>query len=366
MRIRLAKLREWLAGSGLDAILITQAENRRYLSGFSGSAGSLLISMDRAILATDFRYVEQSKQQAPELEVFRLEESLAKSFPVLVQELGASRVGFEDADLTYAAYQELRQAVPDAGATQTSPVSLEPTSSVVEQIRMLKDELEVGYTQKAAEIADAALAHATSLLKPGVTELAIAWEMEKFMRENGAESVSFDTIVVAGPRGALPHASPTDRAIREGEPIVIDFGARYHGYCSDCTRTLILGEPDETFVKVYNTVLRAQRAAMKAVRPGAPGVAVDGVARQVIADAGYGQFFGHGLGHGTGLAVHERPTLRKTSTDQLGESMLFTIEPGIYLPGWGGVRIEDLATIEQGELRILTKAGKTEEIGGKS
>lgn len=360
MRYRLAKLREWLAGSGVDAILVSQPENRRYLSGFTGSAGVLLVSMDAAIVATDFRYIEQARDEAPGFEVRRLEVSLAKSFPELVKELGVRSVGFEAADLTFAAYQELRQAVPP------EELALEPTNSVVEKVRAVKDEIEIGHILQAAEIADAAFAHATSLLRPGLTELQLAWEMEKFMREKGADGVSFETIAVAGPRSALPHARPTDRSIGEGEPIVIDFGARLRGYCSDCTRTLILGEPDETFVKVYNTVLLAQRAAMQAVRPGVPGAEVDGVARQIIADAGYGEFFGHGLGHGVGLAVHELPTLRKTSTDHLGESMVFTVEPGIYLPGWGGIRIEDLATIEQGKLRLLTKAAKTEEIGGKS
>lgn len=354
MSNRLAKLRSQLAGKGLDAIIISQDENRRYLSGFTGSAGFLLISPQRAILATDFRYVEQAQAQAPGFEVVQIQGGIAKWFPRLVSELDASKLGFEGRAIPFSTYKELTDALRDT----KNGISLVPTDGLVEPLRAVKDKDELKLIEEAAALADAALEEIIPRFRPGISEKELAWEIESFMRRNGSEPVPFELIVASGANSAMPHARPTDRIIRQGEPVVIDIGATVEGYTSDTTRTICPGNSESMFNKVYDIVLGAQLTALATLQPGMTGEQVDRLARTVIEQAGYKDNFGHGLGHGVGLATHEEPRLGTGSTDILAEGMVFTIEPGIYINGWGGVRIEDMAVLEDGKARLLTKSRK--------
>jgi len=348
--MRLTKLREALAGEGLDAILITQPENRRYLSGFTGSAGVLLISQDQAILATDFRYYEQVERQAPGFHLAKIKDKFESLLPELVHEVGAKRVGFESTHLTVDRYQEWQKIAED--------FELVPTKGLVEEIRTVKDEDELDKIRRAIALTDEAFAHIVSFIEPGMTEKEVAWEIEVFMRTHGAEKLAFDLIVGSGPNGAMPHATISERVIRAGEPIVMDMGAMVDGYNSDLTRTICLGQPDDRFREIYNIVLEAQQAAERDIRPGMTGKEADEIARQVIERAGYGDNYGHGLGHGVGLAVHEKPGVGRLSEDVLKPGMVFTVEPGIYLPGWGGVRIEDIVVMREDGVEVLTQASK--------
>ena len=360
MTSRLEKLRQKLAESQLDAMLISQDENRRYLSGFVGSAGYLLISQDKSLLATDSRYVEQAKGQAPDFEIIHTEGEPGKWFSKLILELGAKMLGFESNDLSFAAYRRLTEALSHPDFIGEERPQLIPTDGLAESLRAVKEEEELRLISQAIELTDAAFEHVSQRLQPGMTEKKIAWQLEKYIRENGGEKVSFELIVASGPNSALPHARPTERRLLEGEPIVIDMGAKVDGYCGDLTRTLCLGEPDETFKRVSDIVLGAQLTAIATLEVGMSGEQADRLARTVIEEAGYGEAFGHGLGHGLGLNVHEQPRLGRNSTDILAAGMVTTIEPGIYLPGWGGVRIEDVVVLEKGRAKVLSKASKKE------
>ena len=353
MSARLEKLRQKLMEEELDAILITQPENRRYLSGFTGSAGVLLISAEQAILATDFRYYEQVAREAPRFQLAKIEsgEKFVDLLPDLIAQVGARRVGFEAAHLPYAQYQEWAEVAEG--------FELVPTKEWVEDLRAVKDEGELEAIRRAVALADEAMAHILNVMEPGMTERAVAWEIEAYMRTHGADKAAFDIIVASGPKGAMPHARPGDAPLRAGEPIVMDIGARMDGYHSDLTRTVCLGEPDDRFREIYDIVLRAQLAAEEGIRAGMTGREADALARSVIEEAGYGEYFGHGLGHGVGLAVHEKPRLSKLSEEEvLQPGMVVTIEPGIYLPDWGGVRIEDMVVVGEDGVEVLTHASK--------
>jgi len=354
--MRLTRLRETLTIEGLDAILITQPENRRYLSGFTGSAGVLLISQDQAVLATDFRYYEQVEKQAPDFRLEKVTDKFETVLPELVHQMGAKRVGFESTHLTVDQHREWQKAAE--GAVSTSEFELVPTKELVERIRAIKDEGELSKIRKAIALADEALAHIAGFIEPGLTEKQVAWELEVFMRTHGAKKVAFDIIVGSGPNGAMPHATVSERAIRASEPIVIDMGAMVDGYNSDLTRTICAGRPDDKFKEIYNIVLEAQLTAERTIRPGIQGKQADAIARKVIEEAGYGENYGHGLGHGVGLAVHEKPGVGRLSEDVLQPGMVFTVEPGIYLPGWGGVRIEDIVVLKEDGVEVLTQASK--------
>ncbi|MFQ5886033.1 MAG: M24 family metallopeptidase, partial [Anaerolineae bacterium] len=232
------------------------------------------------------------------------------------------------------------------------------TSGLVEEIRTIKDLDEIEAIRKAVALADETYAYLCEYIKPGLTEQEVAWKAEVYMRQGGAEKVAFDFIIAGGPNGALPHATTTERAFREGEPIVIDMGARVEGYHSDLTRTIYLGEPEARFQEIYALVRRAQKSALEGMRAGMKGKEADGLARQVIEEAGYGEYFGHGLGHGVGLAVHEKPRATKTSEEELQPGMVLTVEPGIYISGWGGVRIEDIVVIREDGVEVLSRASK--------
>lgn len=352
---RLQKLRRKLAEKELDGIFISQSENRYYLSNFLGTAGYLLITGHDTVLATDFRYTEQAGIQSPEYRIFQITGSSLDWFVQLVAELKIKRLGFESGNITFAFHQKLSEALNKAGAK----LELIPVEAAVESIRELKEPEEIELITRAADIADKAMEHIREMIHVGITEKEVAWEIEKFMREKGSQSLPFEPIVASGPNAALPHHRPSGRHIGPGEPVVIDIGARVAGYCSDLTRTICLDKQDDAqFNQVYDTVLNAQLAAISMIHEGTSGIEADGTARGVIADAGFGRAFGHSLGHGVGLNEHEQPRLGPNSTDTLASGMVFTLEPGIYLTGWGGVRIEDLVVLENGRIRLLSNAQK--------
>jgi Xaa-Pro aminopeptidase len=348
--MRLAKLRQTLAENNLDAIVISQPENCRYLSSFTGTRGMLFLSPERAMLAVPFVYLEQARKQAPAFEVVRFQREFAEVWPDLVAEVNASRVAFESAHLTVAEHGKLAAGAED--------VELVPTEGIVEGLRAIKDGDELDIIRKTVALADAAFAHIVEFIEPGMTEQEVAWELEVYMRTHGAEKVAFDLIVGAGPNGALPHHEVSERVIGAGEPIVIDLGARVAGYHSDLTRTICLGQPDERFTEIYDLVLRAQLAAEAAIREGIVAGEADNAARKIIAEAGYGEQYGHGLGHGVGLAVHEDPFIRQGAEEVLEPGMIFTVEPGIYLPDWGGVRLEDMVLLQEDGVEVLSWASK--------
>jgi len=350
MSIRLDKLRQALKEQELDAILVTRPENQRYLSGFTGGEGALLITQERALLLIDFRYFEQVEEEAPDFELLKVEQKASLALKGSLKELEIKMLGFESTHLPYSVYQEWRRA--------TRGIRWRPTKEIVETIRMIKDQEEVAQIRKAVTIADMACDYIRQFIKKGMPEKQVAWELELHMRTRGAEGIAFGFIVGSGPNGAKPHAVPQDRKIRKGEPIVLDMGAKVDGYHSDLTRTLCLGKPGKKLRKIYDIVLRAQLAAEQQAKPGMTGQEVDAIAREVIAEAGYAEQFGHGLGHGVGLAVHESPGINSRGTIPLQPGMVFTVEPGIYLSGWGGVRIEDLVLMTEDGVKVLSKARK--------
>ena len=339
----------------LDGALISAAENRRYLSGFSGSAGYLFITKDKALLVTDSRYTEQATKQSPAFQV----KQVRGGWDWLVEELKASgvkKVGFESQDMTVSSYNNLIDAIK--GDSSLGGVSLVPAPGLAENQRLVKDQEELAMLQLAIDAADKAMDQVCPAITPGMTEKEVAWKMETAMRDAGADAISFDTIVAAGPNGAMAHHQPTDYLIKHGDPIVIDMGAKVGGYCSDLSRSIAVGEPDETFKKIYDIVLGAQLTAINTVKVGLTGEETDSLSRNVIAEAGYGDNFGHSLGHGVGLEIHENPRVGPRSSDILELNTVFTVEPGIYLTGWGGIRIEDIVILREDGAVPLSKAAK--------
>ncbi len=352
--MRLVRLRELMAQAGLDGMLVIQPENRRYLSGFTGSAGVLIITGEQQAIATDFRYYEQVQTECPAWDLIEAGYNFEdKMLDVLrAMKLAAKSLGFE------AGYVSVDQADRWMRALKGG-IKLVSTTHFVEDLRMSKDEGEVEAIRRAVALADEALGHIYEWLQPGMTEREVAWELERFMRTRGATAVSFELIVSSGPNGALPHLHPTGRVIQAGEPVVMDLGCVVDGYCSDVTRTVCLGEPkDSRYMELWNLVLKANETARAGVKAGITGVEGDKLGRDVIADAGYGNYFGHGLGHGVGLAIHEVPRFSFAYPDRVPAGAVMTVEPGIYLPGWGGVRIEDMVLVREGGVEVLTGAPK--------
>lgn len=332
----------------LDAFVITSPENRRYMSGFTGTSAMLVITLEKAYLLTDFRYIQQATAQAPEFQIVKVGAEMYSSLAELGQKAG--RVGFEEEYLTYADYAKLKEALPLA--------ELVPQSKMVTDLRSVKGPEELELIRQAVKIADDAFAHILKYIELGQKEEEISREIEFEMRRAGASGGSFDFIVASGVRSSMPHGVASTKKVQSGELLTMDFGAIYQGYCSDITRTICLGEPTEKQRDIYEIVLQAQRAGIEAIKPGIPGKAVDAVARKIIADAGYGDYFDHGLGHSVGLAIHESPRLSLREEQILEPGMVVTIEPGIYLPDWGGVRIEDMAVVTENGCEVLTQAPK--------
>jgi Xaa-Pro aminopeptidase len=341
---RLAKL---VAERKLDQLFVSDLTNVRYLTGFTGTNGACLIGGGELVFFTDFRYTERAKDEvSPEWERPKAERELV---PQIVGRM-SGKVGFEDAKLSVRQLARLEAAAGD-------DVELVPAGDLVEQLRAVKEPEELKRIQAAAELTDGVYTWALERGLAGHTERDVARACEARLRELGAEP-SFPPIVAAGENGALPHAEPGDREIGSGELVVFDMGALLDGYCSDCTRTFATGDPGDEAREVYELVQRAQAAALEAVRPNASGKEVDAVAREIIAEAGYGDRFGHGLGHGVGLEVHEGPRLATTSEDELREGNVVTVEPGVYLPGRFGVRIEDLVAVTAEGHRNLSSTPK--------
>ncbi len=357
---RLVQLRRLFPEYEIDSIIIGSPANRRYLSGFTGSAGWLIITGNYAFLAVDFRYVEQARHETSGFEICHVKDDFSLWFAKLFPEMQMARVGIESEHITHSFYQHLAQVLKQ----QDCKTQLVPIKNVVESLRIKKDRDELSHIKEACKIADQAIGYATITMNPGMTEKQVAWELESFIRQNGSGTLPFEIIVASGPNSALPHARPTERLIQPGEPITIDLGTRANGYCSDITRTFFIGKEDTNFNKIYNIVLAAQSTALSMIRPGVEASYIDSLARSIIDNAGYAELFGHGLGHGVGLETHESPRLGTRSTDILQEGMVFTVEPGIYIPGWGGIRIEDTVAIEGGNLVMLTNANKVARIKG--
>ena len=329
---KLAKLRQALVEHQIDALLITSGYNRRYITDFTGTAGVAIVSQERAIFITDFRYTEQASKEIKGFEIVQHTKTLIEEVSAQVEKMGVKNLGFEKDDMTYAMFESYQKAVKE---------ELVPVSGLIEKIRLIKTPQEINIIKAAADIADAAFEHIITYITAGKTELEVSNELEFFMRKQGASSSSFDIIVASGLRSALPHGVATDKIIEKGDFVTLDFGALYNGYVSDVTRTVAVGEPSEQLKEIYQIVLDSQMLSLEKIKPGMTGVEADAVARDYIKSKGYGEAFGHSLGHGIGLEVHEGPGLSFRSNIVLEEGMVITIEPGIYLPGVGGVRIED-------------------------
>ncbi len=350
---RLESLRIRLQEEGIDGILISTRENRRYLSGFTGSAGVLAIGLQEAFLVTDFRYWEQAAAESKDFEIFKQGPQLWASIGELLQKLNWKRIGFEGGNLTFDEYQNLKKII---AANST----LVPVTDLVEALRVVKDDIEIGLITKAAAITDLAWEKTVVRIIPGVIERDLALEFDYQLRLNGADGNAFPTIVASGKRAALPHAAPSNKGIKPGEFVLIDGGAVYQGYHADLTRTVVLGKADPEQHRIYQLVLKAQLEALNHLRAGLIGREVDSKARNVISQAGYSDNFGHGLGHSVGLNIHEHPRLSPTESNLIPKGAVVTVEPGIYLPQWGGVRIEDLVVVEEDGIRNLTGAPKEE------
>ncbi|MBO4562092.1 MAG: aminopeptidase P family protein [Clostridia bacterium] len=330
---RCEKLMKVLREAGLDGALITSGTNIRYFSNFTSDEAVLIVTENRRVLLTDFRYTIQAKEQCgTEIEVKETSRAIATDeIAAVLNEVGAKKCAFEDGYLTVRAFNSYKEL----------PVELVPMTPEIDRCRLVKNEYEIECMAKAQSIADEAFAELLTVIHAGMTEKEVANELDHLLRRHGAEENSFDTIVGSGPNGALCHALPGPRKLQEGDLVVIDFGAKYNGYCSDMTRTIAIGEPSDELKKIYDIVRRAQQAALDALRPNMSAQELDAIARDVITAEGYGPCFGHSLGHGFGLDIHEAPYASTRSKDTLVPGSTITVEPGIYVEGLGGVRIED-------------------------
>jgi Xaa-Pro aminopeptidase len=349
LKMKLGKLRATLEENGVDALLITNGHSIRYMTGFTGTAGVAIISKNDAMFITDFRYTEQAASQIKDYRIVQHKKTIIEEIATQVTDMGINSLGFEKNDVTYSDFELYKQAIQ---------ADLVPLSGLVEKIRLIKTDEEISIIKAACRIADEAYEYILTYIKPGMTELDVSNELEFFMRKKGATSSSFDIIVASGTRSALPHGVATDKVIENGDFVTLDFGALYNGYISDTTRTLAVGEPSDKLKEIYQVVLDSQLLALEKVKPGMTGKEADAIARDYIASKGYGEAFGHSLGHGIGLEVHEGPGLSFRSDIVLEPGMVITIEPGIYLPNIGGVRIEDDALVTENGLEKLTHSTK--------
>lgn len=342
------KIRKMLAEKELEGILIFNPENRQYVTGFTGSAGYVLISEKSQIFMTDFRYIEQAKEETDGFEIHEI--SRDKPVTDIIKGFNFKSLGIEDDYITYEQFLNFNEKLENT--------ELVPLKRALIQLRSIKSEEEVCKIEQAAKITDNAYDYILKKIQPGLREIDIALDLEHFMKTQGASKVSFDIIVASGHRSALPHGVASEKTLEKGDMVTIDFGCVYQGYCSDMTRSFILGRATEKQKEVYDTVLEAQKTALEAVKPGKTGKELDETARKIITDKGYGKYFGHGLGHGVGLEVHELPHVNHLGDKAMEAGMVITIEPGVYIPEFGGVRIEDLLAVTEEGYRVLSKTPK--------
>lgn len=342
---RVAKLRAKMQEQGLDGALITDPVNFRYFSGFTGDAGMLLVTPEAKLLFTDSRFWEQAKKEAPEFKLIQNSAygELNKYFRP------GGKLGFEEKTLSVESFDNLKSAVP---------AEFKPLSSQVNELRMIKDAGEISLLEKSIALNDRVFESVEPQIQPGAGEKAIRAEIHYGLEKGGAEGPSFPAIVGAAENGALPHHAPDSTKVQEGDLVVVDMGGNLDGYCSDLTRTVMVGEVPDKAKEIYRVVAEAQQKAIDVIAPGIKASEVDKAARDHIKKAGYGEYFGHSLGHGVGLEVHEGPAISSRSEQILEPGMVFTVEPGIYLPGFGGVRIEDVVTVTKDGCRVLSKAKK--------
>lgn len=351
----ISRLKKALQSRKLDALLVTQPDNRRYLSGFKASdmniaesSGALLIPRcGQPILMTDFRYQFEAKVEAIDFEVLIYKRGMLDLLKDVLSERNIKRLAFESHYFLHKTAGKLAEMTEKLGAESV------PTTGLVERLRLCKSSAEISKIRAAVLLNEQVFKEIFEELEPGMTERQVAIKIETLMREKGADGPSFETIVAAGSNGAKPHAVPGDRLLQGGEPIVVDMGLILDGYCSDMTRTVVLGESDAKTREIFRLVRKAQKAGIKAVRAGVTGAEVDMAARQIIEQAGFGAQFGHGLGHGVGLAVHEGPALSSRYKKKLRAGMVVTVEPGIYLPDWGGVRLENMVVVTEQGCEVL-------------
>ncbi|OFI07584.1 aminopeptidase YpdF [Clostridium acetireducens DSM 10703] len=346
---RIYKLRKLMSEKGIDGVLLQGDPNRNYLSGFTGDESFSVITNERAIFITDSRFTEQARQQAKDYEIVQYSGKFEDFLGDLTKNLNISKIGFEENIITYDNYIKYKNKLN---------CELVPMDGMVEKIRIVKDEEEINCIKKAAAIADKAFEHMLGYIKAGMTERQVGLELEFYMKKLGARDLSFPTIVASGVRSCLPHGQATDKVLKEGEFLTLDFGCIYNDYCSDMTRTIVIGEPSDKMKEIYNVVLEAEMKALKGFKPGVTGKSVDKIARDYIAEKGYGKYFGHGLGHGVGREIHENPRVSPMGDTILEKGMVVTDEPGIYIPDFGGVRIEDLILITECGCEVISKSPK--------
>ena len=349
---RLAEVRKTLASLERrpGVFVVTSPENRRYLTGFSGSNGTVVVTADKTIFVTDFRYLDQAALECPGWEIVRQGTVMADTVAEVITRLGEEKVGFERELATFGFYEDL--------STRLKGYEMVPVGPIVERVREVKEEGEIDLIRKAATVTDRALGEAIHLIRPGIQEADVALEIEYHMRKQGADAAAFPSIVASGQRSAMPHGRASDKLLAAGDFVTIDCGAAVNGYVSDLTRTFVISPISEEQRKVYDLVFEAQASSVAAVKAGRTGKEVDAVARDIITAAGHGGNFGHGLGHSLGLAVHEAPRLAPTNDRPLAAGNVVTVEPGVYVTGWGGVRIEDLVVVRGDGCEVLSKFPK--------
>lgn len=362
---RLETLRSALDTQPFDTLLVLIAENRHYISGYSAhdgqfdeTAGVLLVSRDKALLVTDSRFDLQASMEAPLFEVIRFQKDLFAELPDILVSMGTRHLGFESVRMSCLQHQQLSEEIEKRGLS----IELTPSRDLIENQRICKDPQEIETIRKALSLTESVFVDFIGTVTAGATEKALAWELEKRLRQAGADALSFPSIIAGGPNSALPHAVPTDRPVQPGEPILFDFGVRLNGYCSDITRMAYIGEPDDTYRRIYAAVLEAQQKAIQAIGPGESTKHVDAEAREHIAAKGHGDDFGHGLGHGVGLAIHEAPRLNTLKESRLAPGMVVTVEPGIYIADWGGIRLENMVVVTEAGVEVLNKTESAEMI----
>ncbi len=348
---RFEKLFEMLPDN-VESVLITSDVNRRYFTGMKSSAGTVLAFRNKAYLLIDFRYIEKARETVKTAEVLETKE-LYKEISALLRQEGVKNLAIEAMDVTVSRLNLMKKHLKCVEIIETDTLS-----NAINKLRSVKDDEEIGYIRKAQEIAESAFDNILSFIKEGVTEREIALELDRLMLEKGAEGISFDTIALAGENTSMPHGVPSDKRVKNGEFVLMDFGAVYNGYHSDMTRTVCVGEPDAEMIEIYNIVLTAQEKAIAAAKAGITGAELDAVARRHICDAGYGEYFGHSLGHGVGLEIHEQPNAAPRYDKNLEKGAVVTIEPGIYIAGKFGVRIEDFVILTENGCINLTKSAK--------